>query len=142
MAVGVAVWVSVAQNMYGSASIPNLGKTFPCMYGSIASAFVPLPLCIGISYAWPDRNFEWQQLLEAIQRVEDEEHGQVSAKASHFNVAEYFSPERSAYMLRMARIALYVGIFTFVCQFILWPLPMYGGKLRANARSQSRAISC
>ena len=126
MTAGIVTWVKVAEAMYGSASIPNLGMTFPCMYASIASAFVPLPLSIAISYIWPDRNFEWKHLLQRISRIEDDTHGDVSKKASHFDQEAYFSPERSAYMKRTARIALYVGILTFLCQWVLWPLPMYG----------------
>jgi urea-proton symporter len=128
MAAGLAVWVTTAQHMYGNASITSLGKTFPCMYASIASAFVPLPLCLAISYAWPDRNFEWDQLLKKIERVEDNEHGTLSAKASRFSYEAYYTPERSAHMKRMARLALGVGIFTFLCQWVLWPLPVYGAR--------------
>lgn len=140
MAVGIAVWVVVAQNMYGTASIPALGMTFPCMYASIASAFVPLPITIALSYIWPDRDFEWSQLLTRITRVEDDEHGSLSAKASHFSVDAYFTPERTAYMKRMARVAFYVGILTFLCQWVLWPLPMYG-KCRACLTDSSEISS-
>ncbi|KAH9827371.1 SSS family solute:Na+ symporter [Teratosphaeria destructans] len=127
MACGLIVWTVTARQMYGSTSIANLGKTLPCLYATVTSAFVPLPITIAISIIWPNPDFEWSDLL-SIKRVQDDEHGKVSANASHFDAATYFSPEKVAYMKRMARIAVYWGAFTFIAQWVLWPLPMYGAR--------------
>lgn len=127
-AAGVSAWVGSSYSLYGEATIKSLGQTLPCLYGNITSFFVPLPVTLIISFIWPQKDFEWSQLLDGIKRVEDDEHGKVSAKSSHFNAETYFTPERVAYMKRWARIALYWGIATFVGQSLLWPLPMYGAR--------------
>lgn len=127
MACGLAVWFATAHAFSDTITIKSLGGTMPCMYATIASTFVPLPLTITLSYLVPDEQFEWSKLL-AIERVEDDKHGKISASATRFDAAAYFSPERVAYMKRMSRIALYVGVFTFLAQFVLWPLPMYGAR--------------
>lgn len=120
------IQMSVSQAIEGSASIPALGMAFPCMYATVASTFTPLPITIAISYLFPDNTFDWPKLAKAIERVEDDEHGQLSAKATHFNYDAYFSPQRVRYMRKMARVALWWGIITFLCQWVLWPIPMYG----------------
>ncbi|KAK5122792.1 hypothetical protein LTR85_003707 [Meristemomyces frigidus] len=91
------------------------------------SSFVPLPITIAISLIWPNRTLEWSDLL-SVKRVEDDAHGDVSASASHFGAEAYFSPERLAYMERMARLAFYWGVATFAAQWVLWPLLMYGAR--------------
>ncbi|EXJ87089.1 hypothetical protein A1O3_04047 [Capronia epimyces CBS 606.96] len=127
MACGLAVWIGTAYAYYGEATIASLGQTLPCLFGNITSSFVPLVITLAISYIWPDSNFEWSDLL-SIKRVEDDEHGEVAAKASHFDAEAYFSPERVAFMKRMSRIAVFWGIATFAGQVALWPLPMYGAR--------------
>lgn len=125
MACGIAVWIGVSEALYNTATIKSLGMTFPCLYATVASTFVPLPLTIVLSYILPDKDFEWADLL-SIERIEDDKHGKVSSNATRFDAAAYFAPDKVAYMKRMSRIALYVGVFTFLAQWVLWPLPMYG----------------
>ncbi|KIW26206.1 uncharacterized protein PV07_09319 [Cladophialophora immunda] len=127
-AAGLAVWIGTARALYGSATIATLGQTLPCMYGCLTSSFVPLPLTLAISYLWPNKTFEWSDLL-SIKRIEDDAHGKVGARATHFDEATYFSPERVAYMKRMSRIAVIWGIATFAGHVALWPLPMYGARI-------------
>lgn len=127
-AAGITAWVASAHSYYGEATITTLGQTLPCLWGNITSFFTPLPITLIISYSWPDKDFEWSKLL-SIKRIEDDEHGKTGAKASHFDEAAYFTPERVAYMKRMARIAAYWAVATFVGQIALWPLPMYGARM-------------
>jgi hypothetical protein len=128
MSAGLAVWIGTAYGLYGAATITTLGQTLPCMYGCLTSSFVPLPVTVAISYLWPNPNFEWSDLL-AIKRVEDDDHGRLAARASHFDQAAYFAPERVAYMKRMSKIAVIWGVATFAGQVALWPLPMYGARM-------------
>ncbi|KXT14262.1 hypothetical protein AC579_6709 [Pseudocercospora musae] len=125
---GVGVWIGTAEGMYGRMDIKSLGMTMPCLYATVTSTFVPLPITIAMSYIWPDRSFEWSNLL-SIKRIEDNEHGLVSQAATRFDSEAYFSPSRVAYMKRMSRIAFWVGVGTFLCQWVLWPLPMYARRM-------------
>ncbi|KAJ9644814.1 hypothetical protein H2204_001276 [Knufia peltigerae] len=124
---GISVWVGTAHAYYGGATIKTLGQTLPCLFGNLTSFLVPLPVTLVISYFWPNPSFEWSDLL-SIKRIEDDEHGQVGAKASHFDAEAYFTPEKVRYMKRMSRLAVYWGIATFTGQVALWPLPMYGAR--------------
>lgn len=126
-AAGITAWVASAHAYYGEASIKTLGQTLPCLWGNITSFFVPLPITLAISFIWPEKDFEWSQLL-SIERIEDDEHGQTGAKASHFDQAAYFTPEKVAYMKRMSKWAAYWAVATFIGQIALWPLPMYGAR--------------
>lgn len=125
---GIAIWIGTAHALYGESTIQTLGATLPCLYGHVTAFFIPLPVTVAISYAWPNPNFQWSELL-AIKRIEDNAHGQVGAQASHFDEAAYFTPERVAYMKRMAKVAAIFGVVTFTGQVLLWPLPMYGARI-------------
>ena len=140
-AAGISVWVGTAYAYSGEATIKSLGQTLPCLFANMTSFFVPLPITLVISYIWPQPNFEWSDLL-SIKRIEDNEHGKVGTTASHFNAESYFTPERVAYMKRMSRIALYWGVATFLGQWVLWPLPMYGARFIFGKKVRGESILC
>lgn len=138
---GLAVWIGTSQALYGESTILTLGSTLPCVYGHVTAFFLPLPVTVIISYAWPNVDFQWSELL-AIKRVEDNAHGEVGAEASRFDNAAYFTPERVRYMKRMARIAAIVGVLTFAGQVLLWPLPMYGARIVFSKGVSVLVLSC
>lgn len=139
-AAGITAWVASAHAYYGEATIKTLGQTMPCLWGNLTSFFAPLPITLGVSFFWPDTDFEWSKLL-SIKRIEDDEHGKVGSKASHFDEVEYFTPERVAYMKRMSRIAVFWAVATFLGQIALWPLPMYGARFTFSKKVRSPFFS-
>jgi hypothetical protein len=58
MATGVAVWLGSAHALYGEVTITTTGNVLPCVYGTVASAFSPLPYSLIITLIKP-QNFDW-----------------------------------------------------------------------------------
>lgn len=126
MACGLGVWIGTAYHYSGRISVESLGGALPCVFGTVTSSFVPLPTTIIISLIWPHGGFEWSQLLD-IKRVKVED-DTTSDNLEPESEPSVIDPDQIRHMKRMSRIALYWGIFTFVAQFALWPLIMYGSK--------------
>jgi urea-proton symporter len=121
MACGFAVWFGTAYHYSGEITIVSTGQTLPCIFGCLASSFVPLPITLAISFIWPS-TFEWEEFLKIKQVTDTAEHSGLDKEV-------YFSPEKVKYMKRISKIAAYWAVATFLGQIVLWPLPMYGAKM-------------
>jgi Na+/proline symporter len=50
MNAGLAVWLSTAYALEGELSVASTGQILPCLYGTVTSAFLPLPVSIILSF--------------------------------------------------------------------------------------------
>ncbi|KAF1987581.1 urea active transporter [Aulographum hederae CBS 113979] len=124
MATGIAVWLGSAYAIYGEVSIKTTGLSAPCVYGTVASAFSPIPYSIIISLFNP-QNFDWADFRNeklAFGAVLD-----VTASNEDIETPSADVPSDVEYK-RWGRIATYWSIATFLGHWVLWPLPMYAAK--------------
>ena len=123
MACGFAVWFSLAYHYSGIITIASLGDTMPCLFATITSMFVPLPVSLILSCVKPG-TYKWD-FAQRIHRADDS--GPTGDTTSE--TSQDLSPSRVKYMKRMSRIAAGWAIFTVVGHILLWPLPMYGARI-------------
>ena len=122
MVTGIAVWLGSARAIYGTVSIASTGATAPCVYGTVASAFSPIPYSIMLSLYKP-QNFDWADFRKEKLAFEviTGRHDSIQT------VEELSSPDQESQqnLKRWGRIAAYWSIVTFLGHWVLWPLPMY-----------------
>ena len=129
MATGLAVWLGSANTMYGSVTVATTGQILPCVYGTVASAFSPLPYSLIISAIKP-QNFDWADFRNeklAFGSPEGDGSATDDVLTQELNEAPG-TPGSQLHLKRWARIAAYWSIATFVGHWVLWPLPMYAAK--------------
>ena len=137
MATDLAIWLGSAKSLYGSVTVASIGQILSCVYGTVASAFSPLPYIIIISLIKPqnfDRaDFRKEKLAFGPAEGEDNITGIAPASATddviknELNVAPA-GPGSQPHLKRWFRIAAYWSIATFLGHRVLWPLPMYVSK--------------
>ncbi|KFY46220.1 hypothetical protein V494_00542 [Pseudogymnoascus sp. VKM F-4513 (FW-928)] len=124
MLTGIGVWLGSAYALYGAVTIETTGFALPCVYGTVASAFSPLPYSLLITVFKP-QNYDWEDFKK--------EKLAFSASASTANtqttaVEKTGEPVSQAVMRRWAYIAALFSAATFLGHWVLWPLPMYASK--------------
>jgi hypothetical protein len=133
MATGLAVWLSTAHHFYGAVTIASTGQVLPCVYGTIASTFSPIPYSIIITFLTKPQRYDWAEFqkerlaLEQLEsylttvhsRDDDEEVEAGGGQHSH-------SASSARELKRWGRIAAFWSIATFLGHWVIWPLPMYG----------------
>jgi len=127
MVTGIAVWLGSAYSIYGAVSIATTGQSAPCVYGTVASAFSPIPYSVIISLFKP-QNFDWadfrkeklafEVLTPSAGFAPSIEQAEIQSSGA-FNEVEY---------KRWGKIAAYWSVATFLGHWVLWPLPMYASK--------------
>ncbi|KAL4887682.1 Sodium:solute symporter family-domain-containing protein [Aspergillus karnatakaensis] len=133
MACGLAVWFGTAYAYYGEITIASTGGTMPCLFGTITSFAVPLPVTVVISLVQNER-FDWAILGEIEQvKTDGGRSGNGGASQAQPEAAgqdsTLFTPERAKYLKRMSRWAAFWAVFTVLGHVLLWPVPMFGARM-------------
>jgi urea-proton symporter len=124
MLCGLAVWLGTAYHYYGEIIVASTGGTMPCLFATITSFIVPLPITVAISLS-QGQEFDWS-IFRQIQQVKSEQTEAVNNRTEQKDQ----EPSKLAHNLkRMARWAALWAAFTIIGQVLLWPLPMYGAKM-------------
>ena len=131
MATGLAVWLGSAKALYGSVTVVTTGQILPCVYGTVASAFSPLPYTFIIS-AFNPQYFDWadfrkKKLAFEVDNLDDALATTVDPVIEE-ELHQATGPGSQPHLKRWARIAAYWSIATFLGHWVLWPLPMYASK--------------
>lgn len=128
MATGLAVWLGSAKSLYGGVTVATTGQILPCVYGTVASAFSPLPYTLIISLFKP-QNFDWADFRKeklAFEVIDTE--GTTIDPVINQELSQSHGPGSQQHLKRWARIAAYWSLATFFGHWVLWPLPMYAAK--------------
>jgi len=137
MATGLAVWLGSAHALYGEVTVTTTGNIIPCVYGTVASAFSPLPYSLIITIIKP-QNFDWadfgktQLSFDADNSIADEKDNTFEGE-----VQSPLDPRYTPFMKRWAKIATFWSLATFLGHWVLWPLPIY-----ASHYVFSKQVSC
>lgn len=133
-ATGLGVWLGTAKAFYGEVSVQATGEVLPCVYGTIAAAFSPIPYSIIITLLKP-QNYDWADFAKerlALEKLNDDLTNVQSYSSSRNPSAlmeagatppSAFSPQE---LKRWGRIAAIWSVATFLGHWVIWPLPMYG----------------
>ncbi|KAK4213920.1 Sodium:solute symporter family-domain-containing protein [Rhypophila decipiens] len=138
MATGIAVWLGSAYALYGAVTIASTGMILPCVYGTVASAFAPLPYSLIITLIKPEK-FDWANFRNEKLALDlpssDETDGQTIATVASNSENGVLKAEMATsdlsnqpHLKRWARIASAWALATFLGHWVLWPLPMYAAK--------------
>ncbi|KAL8287607.1 hypothetical protein RQP46_003465 [Phenoliferia psychrophenolica] len=113
MAGGIAVWLGTSYHFGGEIS-----------YGTVTSAFLPLPISVLLSLLVNPYKYDWADLNV----IEDTDNFSIDVKEDDHRgqSAEGWSTEDRAYMKRGALFSGFFSLFLFLAVWVIWPLPMYG----------------
>lgn len=134
LATGLAVWLGTAHTFYGAVTVATTGQVLPCVYGTVASAFSPIPYSIIITFATKPQNYDWSEFqkerlaLEKLESALTTSHHRPPPHHRPEDDAEHasHSPTSARELKRWGRIAAFWSIATFLGHWVIWPLPMYG----------------
>ncbi|KAJ9220885.1 hypothetical protein DTO169C6_6830 [Paecilomyces variotii] len=127
---GLGVWLGTAQAFYGEVSVTSTGQVLPCVYGTVASAFSPIPYSVLITLLKP-QNYDWSDFKKehlALEKLDSDlttAHHHDERAAVREETAPVTPPTRQEFK-RWSRIAAFWSIATFLGHWVIWPLPMYG----------------
>lgn len=133
MLTGIGAWLGSAYAFYGTVTIETTGMALPCVYGTVASAFSPLPYSIIITLFKP-QNFDWADFKKEKLAFghDDSSTADLTSEPQVFDeneeVRDPRDPRYMPFMRKWARIAAIWSAATFLGHWVLWPLPMYGAK--------------
>ncbi|KAF1938298.1 hypothetical protein EJ02DRAFT_457983, partial [Clathrospora elynae] len=126
MVTGIAVWLGTAYALYGSVTITTTGATVPCVWGTVTSAFSPLPYSVIITLFKPE-HFDWADFRKE-RLAFDVDIAPISDRADIEVLPNAGDIDSQAKLKRWGRIAAIWALATFLGQWVLWPLPMYASK--------------
>ena len=126
MATGLAVWLGSAKALYGGTTVATTGQILPCVYGTVASCFSPLPYTIILSLFNP-QDFDWADFRKEKLAFEEPDEA-IDPVIRHELDENPSGPGSQPHLKRWVRIAAYWSIATFLGHWVLWPLPMYASK--------------
>lgn len=137
LATGLAVWLGTASHFGGEVSVASTGQVLPCMYGTVASCFSPIPYSILITLLRP-QNYDWADFRKeklALEKLDSDlttAHTTESPDHSEVSIIENGRVQSAALeskeLKRWGRIAAFWSIATFLGHWVIWPLPMYGSR--------------
>jgi hypothetical protein len=136
MATGLAVWLGSAQALYGEVTVTTTGNILPCVYGTVASAFSPLPYSLIITTFKP-QNFDWADFGKTQLSFVDSSIADKKGSTFEGEVKSPLDPRYTPFMRRWAKIAAFWSLATFLGHWVLWPLPIY-----ASHYVFSKRVSC
>ena len=140
MATGLAVWLGSAHALYGEVTVTTTGNVLPCVYGTVASAFSPLPYSLIITLIKP-QNFDWADFSNTQLSFDGDSASSITdlKEDSKFEgeVTNPLDPRYKPFMKRWAGIAAFWSLATFLGHWVLWPLPMYASHYVFN-----KPVSC
>lgn len=125
MLTGIGVWLGSAYALYGAVTIETTGFALPCVYGTVASAFSPLPYSLFITVFQP-QNYDWEDFKK--EKLAFASSASTTSSTSSTIVEKEDEPVSQAVMRRWAYIAALFSVATFLGHWVLWPLPMYASK--------------
>lgn len=108
------------------------------MYGTVASAFSPIPYSIVITFLTGSQNYDWADFQNeslALEKLDadltttthnDNEHDDDADAESVATSSS--SRDKAKELKRWGRIAAFWSIATFLGHWVIWPLPMYGSR--------------
>ncbi|KFY43311.1 hypothetical protein V495_04016 [Pseudogymnoascus sp. VKM F-4514 (FW-929)] len=126
MLTGIAVWLGSAYGLYGAVTIETTGFALPCVYGTVASAFSPLPYSLLIT-AFKPQNYDWADFKKEKLAFASSASAPTT-DAPSVTIEDLENPESLAVLRRWAYIAAIFSVATFLGHWVLWPLPMYASK--------------
>ncbi|KFY16842.1 hypothetical protein V491_05212 [Pseudogymnoascus sp. VKM F-3775] len=126
MLTGIAVWLGSAYGLYGAVTIETTGFALPCVYGTVASAFSPLPYSLLVTVFKP-QNYDWDDFKKEKLAFAATP-SSTNTSSSSITVQKVDEPVSQAVMRRWAYIAALFSAATFLGHWVLWPLPMYASK--------------
>ncbi|OBT94332.1 hypothetical protein VE01_07705 [Pseudogymnoascus verrucosus] len=127
MLTGIGVWLGSAYALYGAVTIETTGFALPCVYGTVASAFSPLPYTLIITVFKP-QNYDWEDFKKEKLAFAATPSTTNTSSSSSTEVEKLDEPVSQAVMRRWAYIAALFSAATFLGHWVLWPLPMYASK--------------
>ncbi|KFZ00883.1 hypothetical protein V501_10384 [Pseudogymnoascus sp. VKM F-4519 (FW-2642)] len=127
MLTGIGVWLGSAYALYGAVTIETTGFALPCVYGTVASAFSPLPYTLIITVFKP-QNYDWEDFKKEKLAFAATPFTTNTSSSSSAEVEKLDEPVSQAVMRRWAYIAALFSAATFLGHWVLWPLPMYASK--------------
>jgi hypothetical protein len=140
MATGLAVWLGSAHALYGEVTVTTTGNILPCVYGTVASAFSPVPYSLIITLIKP-QNFDWADFSKTDLSFDRDSNSSITdvKRVSSFEgeVHDPLDPRYKPFMKRWASIAAFWSLATFLGHWVLWPLPIY-----ASHYVFSKPVSC
>lgn len=113
--------------MYGSTSVASTGQILPCVYGTVASAFSPIPYTLFITLIKP-QNYDWADFRKEKLAFETNDEIDVNDPVVAEELAQDPDTGSQPHLKRWVRIAAYWSLATFFGHWVLWPLPMYAAK--------------
>ncbi|RFU34086.1 hypothetical protein B7463_g2261, partial [Scytalidium lignicola] len=129
---GLSVWLATANHFYGEVTVASTGQVLPCVYGTVASAFSPIPYSIIITLLTKPQNYDWADFRKehlALEKLESDlttVHEDNSKEAGPgVNMS---ATDKDRELKRWGRIAAFWAAATFLGHWVLWPLPMYASK--------------
>ncbi|CAO1614854.1 unnamed protein product [Parajaminaea phylloscopi] len=155
MACGLATWLGTAYKYApdGKLNVTTTGALLPCLWGTIASAFVPPILTVIISYAKPEPDWDWSEFnkIKLVHHDDDsastlfedrkgagQEDGKlteqqqkqqsvtITALEREDNAATHFTEAEVRYMKRASTFAGVAGIVLFLVVWVLVPFATWG----------------
>ena len=128
MTTGLAVWLGSAHALSGQVTVKTTGNVLPCVYGTVASAFSPLPYSLIITLIKP-QNYDWADFSKAKLSFGEDNNSSITdvKENSTFEgeVSNPLDPRYKPFMKRWAGIAVFWSSATFLGHWVLWPLPIY-----------------
>jgi hypothetical protein len=135
LATGLAVWLGTASHFGGEVSVASTGQVLPCMYGTVASCFSPIPYSILITLLRP-QNYDWADFRKeklSLEKLDSDltaapsDGAPGNSESSSIEIGGLHSAAlESKELKRWGRIAAFWSIATFLGHWVIWPLPMYG----------------
>lgn len=127
MATGLAVWLGTAHRFYGAVTVSTTGQVLPCVYGTVASAFSPIPYSIIITFLTEPQNYDWKDFKKERLALEKPDDDYADGDVNEVEAGSALA-KREKELKRWGRIAAFWSIATFLGHWVLWPLPMYGSR--------------
>lgn len=142
LATGLAVWLTTAHHFYGAVTVSSTGQVLPCVYGTVASAFSPIPYSVLITYLTGPQSYDWADFKKkhlALEKLDsdlttthhvpnspDESDSQQQQQQDDEEPASAASNAKE--LKRWGRIATFWSVAGFLGHWVIWPLPMYGSR--------------
>ncbi|KAL6748794.1 urea active transporter [Haematococcus lacustris] len=108
MPLAVMTWLVTTQLLHGELTLLTTGEDYPMLAGNLVALFFSAFLCIGLSIIYPQKDFEWSQLL-AIPTVEKDSSAVINA-------------DDKATLDKVLKWTYWTGGILSVVLFIAWPL--------------------
>lgn len=144
LATGLAVWLTTAHHFYGAVTVSSTGQVLPCVYGTVASAFSPIPYSVIITYLTGPQSYDWADFKKerlALEKLDsdlttthhvpnspDDSPDDSPCQQQQDDEEPASAASNAKELKRWGRIAAFWSVATFLGHWVIWPLPMYGSR--------------